>query len=157
MIYFDNSASTYTKPKEVISAVNYGLSHFTANPGRSGHRLSMLGGEKVFEVREKVRDFINADRTENVIFTQSCTDALNMAVLGTVQQGGHIIVSSNAHNSLSRPIFELEKMGLVEVTVVTPKNNELLTADDIIPYIKPNTYLIAVNHVSNVNLEKMKI
>lgn len=151
MIYFDNSASTYIKPKEVLSAVSNGLTQFTANPGRSGHKASMLAGEKVFEVREKVRSFINAEKVENVIFTQNCTDALNLAILGTVQKGGHIICSSNAHNSLSRPIFELKEKGLVDVTVVKPKNNEILTADDILPNIRPNTYLIAVNHVSNVN------
>ena len=151
MIYFDNSASSYIKPKEVINATIHGITSFSANPGRSGHKLSMLCGEKVFEVREKVKRFINAEKVENVIFTQNCTEALNIAVIGTMQKGGHIILSSNAHNSLSRPIFELKKMGLIDVTVVSPSNNELLTIDDIIPNVKPNTYLIAVNHVSNVN------
>lgn len=151
MIYLDNSASTYIKPKDVIKAVMVATSKYTANPGRSGHSLSMLAGEKVYEVREKICGFLNCDKPENVIFTQSCTEALNIAVLGTALKGGHIICSCNDHNSLARPIFELEKQGLVEVTVVNPQKQELLTANDIEPYIKENTYLIAVNHVSNVN------
>lgn len=151
MIYFDNSASTFVKPKEVIKSTIDAMVSYSANPGRSGHMLSLKAGEKVFEVRQQVANFLNAPKVENIIFTQNCTDALNMAVLGTMQKGGHIIVCSNAHNSLSRPIFELEKQGLVNITVVSPQNDKNLCASDIEPHIKPNTYLIAVNYVSNVN------
>lgn len=151
MIYFDNSASTYSKPKEVIKALVEGATRYSANPGRSGHKLSQKTAEKVFDVRNLICEFLNADRPEHIIFTQNCTDALNLGILGTVQAGGHIICSCNDHNSLARPIFELEKRGIVEVTVVTPKHKELLTADDIAPHIKPNTYLVAINAVSNVN------
>ena len=150
MVYFDNSASTFVKPKEVIKATVDATTKFTANPGRSGHKLSTTLAEKIFDVRQKLANFINADKVEHVIFTSGCTEALNIGVLGTLQKGGHIICSSNDHNSLSRPIFELEKQGLVEVSVVTPKNN-ILTAEDIEPHIKPNTYLVAINHISNVN------
>ena len=150
-IYFDNSATTYTKPKEVIKALADGASIYSANPGRSGHKLSQKVAEKVFDVRNMLCEFLNADKPEHIIFTQNCTDALNLGILGTVQQGGHIICSCNDHNSLARPIFELEKRGIVEITVVTPKNRAMLTAQDIEPHIKPNTYLVAINAVSNVN------
>ncbi len=151
MIYFDNSATTYTKPKEVVKAFLDGVTTYSANPGRSGHSLSMLAGEKVFNVRQQLCDFLGSDKPEHIIFTQNCTDALNLGVLGTAVKGGHIILSCDAHNSLSRPIFELEKQGLVEVSIATPKIRGTLTASDISPLIKPNTYLVAVNHVSNVN------
>ncbi len=151
MIYFDNSATTFVKPKEVIKKTLEALTSYCANPGRSGHYLSMLAGNKVFEVRQKIQHFLNADKVENIIFTQNCTDALNLAVLGTAVNGGHIIISSDAHNSLARPIFELEKKGKVSVSVATPKSGQNITAADIEPLIKPNTYLVAVNHASNVN------
>lgn len=151
MIYFDNSATTYLKPKEVYKAFLDGITTYSANPGRSGHEISMQTGEKIFEVRKLVCDFLSADKPEHIIFTQNCTDALNLAVLGTAVQGGHIICSSNDHNSLARPIFELKKRGIVDVTVVNPKQKQPLSASDIEPYIKPNTYLVAINHVSNVN------
>lgn len=151
MIYLDNSASTFIKPKEVIKETLNAINNYSANPGRSGHKLSLKASEKIFDVRKNLCEFLNADKPENVIFTQNCTDALNMAILGTAQKGGHIICSCNDHNSLARPIFELEKNGIIEVTVVTPKIGHMLTAKDIEPHIKPNTYLIAVNHVSNVN------
>lgn len=151
MIYLDNSATTNIKPKVVIKNTITAIQKFSANPGRSGHSLSLKTAEKIFDIRCDVANYINCDKVENVIFTQNCTDALNMAVLGTVQKGGHIICSVNDHNSLIRPIFELERAGLVEVTVVSPQKNSLLTAQDIEPHIKPNTYLVAINHVSNVN------
>ena len=91
MIYFDNSASTYIKPKEVLKETINAISNYTANPGRSGHSLSIKTAEKIYEVRQKVADFFNVPKTENVIFTQSCTEALNLGILGTVQKGGHII------------------------------------------------------------------
>ena len=130
MIYFDNSATTYTKPKEVIKALADGASIYSANPGRSGHKLSQKVAEKVFDVRNMLCEFLNADKPEHIIFTQNCTDALNLGILGTVQQCGHIICSCNDHNSLARPIFELEKRGIVEITVVTPKNRAMLTAQE---------------------------
>jgi len=151
MYYLDNSASTYVKPKEVIKETINAITNYTANPGRSGHKLSLKTSERIFNVRNNICNFINCDRVENVIFTQNCTDALNMAILGTVQPGGHVICTCNDHNSLARPLFELEKKGIIELSVVTPKIGHLLTASDIEPLIKPNTYLIAVNHVSNVN------
>lgn len=151
MIYFDNSATTFVKPKEVIKKTLEAITSYCANPGRSGHYLSLLAGNKVFDVRQKVNQFLNSDKVENVVFTQNCTEALNIAVLGTYVDGGHIIISSDAHNSLARPIFELEKKGKVSVSVATAKNGQNLTASDIEPLIKPNTYLIAINHTSNVN------
>lgn len=151
MIYLDNSASTFIKPKEVTKACIDAINNFSANPGRSGHSLSMLAGEKVFDVRKKVCEFLNAGKPENVVFTQNCTDALNMAVLGTAVKGGHIICSCNDHNSLARPIFELQKQGIVDVSVVKPQYGHMLTAKDIEPLLKPNTYMVALNHVSNVN------
>ena len=92
MIYFDNSATTYTKPKEVIKAFLDGVTTYSANPGRSGHNLSMLAGEKIFNVRQNLCDFLGCDKPEHIIFTQNCTDALNLGVLGTAVNGGHIIL-----------------------------------------------------------------
>lgn len=151
MFYLDNSASTFIKPKEVIKETLNAVHNHSANPGRSGHKLSLKTGEKIFNIRKNICNFFNCSKIENVIFCQNCTDALNMAVLGTVQKGGHVICSCNDHNSLARPLFELKKQGLIELTVVEPKLKHVLTTSDIEPHIKTNTYMVAINHVSNVN------
>ena len=150
MIYFDNSASTYTKPKEVINAVLEGLTKYTANPGRSGHKPSMQTAQKIEEVRDKICKFINA---KNIAFTANCTDALNLAIQGTFVKNGHIICTINDHNATLRPLFELQKKYGLDISVATPKNKGLLTLDDIKPHVKENTYMICVNHMSNVDGE----
>lgn len=151
MIYLDNSATTYPKPQSVVNAVGESFAKFGANPGRSGHSLSIKTAIKIASVRENLANFVNAESPENIIFTSGCTDALNLAILGSVVNGGHIICTSNDHNSTLRPIFELERRGVVEVSVAQPTQNDKLRLADIAPLVKPNTYLICVNHISNVD------
>lgn len=151
MIYLDNSATTYPKPQSVISAIMESFSKFGANSGRSGHSFSNVTAMKIVEVREKLASFVNAESPENVIFTSGCTESLNLAIFGSVINGGHIICTANDHNSMLRPIFELEKQGKVEVSVVNPSQKDRLTLQDILPFVKSNTYMICVNHISNVD------
>lgn len=151
MIYLDNSATTFPKPQSVINAVMESLTKFGANPGRSGHSFSIKTAIKIAEVREKLANFFNAESAENVIFTSGCTQALNLAILGSAKKGGHIICTANDHNSLLRPIFHLEKEYGVEVSVVNPASSDKLTLSDVLPYVKENTYLIALSHISNVD------
>ncbi len=150
MIYLDNSATTYIKPKEVISATLLGLTKYSANPGRSGHKLSMDTALMVEKVRQKVCKFINAPQA---VFTENCTDALNLAILGTFKEGGHVICTVNDHNASVRPLFELQKKFGLEISVASPLNAGIITLDDITKHIQPNTYLICVNHMSNVDGE----
>lgn len=86
MIYLDNSASTFIKPKEVIRAVNDSLIHYTANPGRSGHSASIKTALKIEDVREKLAKHFNAESGQNVIFTHNCSQALNLAILGSAKK-----------------------------------------------------------------------
>ncbi|MEG1752046.1 MAG: aminotransferase class V-fold PLP-dependent enzyme [Clostridia bacterium] len=151
MIYLDNSASTFKKPKEVINAMTNAMNKFSANPGRAGHKLAIDSARAVGEVREKLKNFVNAPKLENVIFTHNCTDSLNLAILGSVLPRSHVICTINEHNSTLRPLFELvDKIG-IEVTVVEPKSNEILTANDILPFVKQNTTHVCVCHISNVD------
>ena len=94
MIYFDNSASTLLKPKNVQRAVLSALTTFSANPGRSGHIEALKSAMEVEKVREKLKKYTNADE---VIFTGGCTHALNLAILGFCREG-HIVCSENEHN-----------------------------------------------------------
>ncbi|MDD4110935.1 MAG: aminotransferase class V-fold PLP-dependent enzyme [Clostridia bacterium] len=157
MIYLDNSATTRKKPQIVIDAVVKGLTILSANPGRSGHIASLKLALAIGEIREKIKDFIGAPQPENIIFTQNCTDSLNLAILGSARKGGHVITTAFEHNSTLRPLFELQKKGIIELTVVKPKNTFEITREDIEPYIKENTYLVTTIHVSNVDGAKSNI
>ena len=151
MIYLDNSATTRIKPKSVINEVIRGLTKLSSNPGRSGHIASLNSAIEVGNVREKISKYFCNDKPENVVFTQNCTDALNLAILGTIKKGGHVITTVFEHNSILRPLNYLKMKGLIELSIVEPKLKNIITKEDIEKEIKTNTYLIATTHISNVD------
>jgi cysteine desulfurase family protein len=150
MIYFDNAATSGFKPAEVVNAVTLCLRKLSANAGRSSHKLSIEALKLITDTREQARAFFGVGCTENVIFTKNCTEALNIAILGTVKEGGEIIITSNEHNSVIRPCYELEKRKMIKVKIAHPGEDGCVTAQTIEKLITKDTYLVCVNHVSNV-------
>ena len=151
MIYLDNSASTFIKPKEVQRAVMDSLIYYTANPGRSGHDASIKTALKIEETREIIASHFNSSSGQNVIFTKNCTEALNLAILGSAKDGGHVICTENEHNSVLRPLEYLKSQGKIEYSIAFQTNKGGISLEDIKKEIKPNTYMIICNHISNVN------
>lgn len=149
MIYFDNAATTNIKPRGVYEAVNFALKHYSANPGRSGHKLSLKASQMIFETREKLANFFNAGSFENVVFTQNCTMSLNLCMRGLFKSGDRIIISDVEHNSVFRTAYYLHKKG-VEVDVFDVDNNDKKTLKNINKLIKSNTKGIVCTHGSNV-------
>lgn len=149
MIYFDNAATSYPKPKEVGQAMLYFLEKVGASPGRSGHRLSIEAGRILYQTRESFAELFNVDDPLRIIFTLNVTEALNLVLKGLLRPGDQVITSSMEHNSVMRPLRELEKRG-VEVKVVYCSPEGLLDPQDIEKSIKKNTKLIVLNHGSNV-------
>ena len=147
MIYFDNSASTLLKPKNVQRAVLSALTTFSANPGRSGHIEALKSAMEVEKVREKLKKYTNADE---VIFTGGCTHALNLAILGFCREG-HIVCSENEHNSVLRPLEHLKENYNVTYSVAKQANKKGITWQDIEKEIRNDTKLVICNHISNVN------
>ena len=94
MINFDNSATTYPKPADVMKAVMLAMKKYGGNPGRSGHKLSIETAEAIYSTRKRAAGFFGS-QTENVVFTFNCTHALNTAIKGVVPSKGHIIISSS--------------------------------------------------------------
>ena len=146
MIYFDNAATTMIKPTSVVKASSYALENLCANAGRGSHSASVKAAQILFEARKAVETLVGAD---DVIFGLNCTDALNTAIFGTARHG-HVITTAYEHNSVLRPLRELEKRGVIEFSVVPPDSNGIINPREIERAIRPNTYLIAVNHISNV-------
>ncbi len=150
MIYFDNSASSFIKPKSVQKAVMNALSLYTANPGRSGHKMAMKTAMEIEEVRETVARHVGTT-PEKIIFTGGCTDALNLAILGT-HKSGHVVCTCNEHNSVLRPLEHLRLCDPNFSYTVAQQSGKLGTTwSDIEKCLKEDTYLVIVNHISNVN------
>ena len=148
MIYFDNAATTWPKPESVINAVAESLKHSSANPGRSGHKMSISASEKIFSIREEIAAFFGISNPCNVIFTMNSTHALNIVINGVLEKGDHVICTQMDHNSVLRPIFT--RQDEVEISVAKADSEGYVDSGEIKKLIKPNTKLIAVTHASNV-------
>ena len=106
---------------------------------------------KIYEVREQLKVFFGIDKAENVIFTSNCTEALNYAILGSAKKNGHIIITSNEHNSVYRPVNYLKEHCGVEFSIVNTNQDGIISAIDVEKHIRSSTYLVICNHISNVN------
>jgi len=148
-IYFDNAATSWPKPEAMIEAMVDFNAHVGANPGRSGHRLSIEAGRIVFNARENIASLLGADDPHSVIFTRNATEGLNTIVRGFLRTGDHVITSSMEHNSVMRPLRALEREG-VELSVVQCSGIGDISPDDIAAVIKKNTRMIVITHASNV-------
>ena len=151
MIYLDNASTTNKKPLSVKFALQKAVNKkYCANPGRSSHKLSINAGNVVFETRQLLCDFFGAKSAQNVILTSGCTEALNLAIFGTLKKGGHIVYTTNEHNSTARPIEFLKSKKLIKATLVKTDETGETRPVDIEKAINEKTYLVIVNHTSNV-------
>ena len=151
MIYFDNSATNRFIPYQVLRAVRRELKYPT-NSGRSGHNDSISASMRLHETREEVKRLLNNEKCQ-VVFTKNCTEALNLAILGTLKEGRHVVTSCMEHNSVLRPLFELSRRGLISLTVIEPKEKSV-SPNDLKKAINKDTYLLAITGASNVNGKK---
>ncbi|MCI5514933.1 MAG: aminotransferase class V-fold PLP-dependent enzyme [Oscillospiraceae bacterium] len=148
MIYFDNSATTYPKPKEVLTKTYVAMQNLSFNSGRGGYAQSLAAAERIFEVREKIGSMFSFP-PENVVFTKNCTEALNIAIKGSVNRGDHIVISSLEHNSVSRVVQKLTDDGYAQYDVANFSYDDSETVRNFADKIKSNTTLVVCMHSSN--------
>lgn len=148
-IYFDNAATSWPKPEAMINAMADFNAYVGANPGRSGHRLSIEAGRVIFNARETIASLLGAEDPLSVIFTRNATEGMNIVVRGLLCPGDHVVTSSMEHNSVMRPLRAMESEG-VELSVVPCSTTGDISPDDIAAGIRENTRMIIVTHASNV-------
>ncbi|BCS54323.1 aminotransferase class V-fold PLP-dependent enzyme [Geobacter sp. SVR] len=149
-LYLDNAATSFPKPESVYQAVMQTMREVGASAGRGGHRRSLEAGRLLFRAREAVARLLSARDSSRVIFTHSATEALNLALRGTLAAGDHVVTTAMEHNSLLRPLYLLRGQG-VELTIVNAGSDGLVDPADVRRAVRPNTRLVAVGHVSNVS------
>lgn len=150
MIYLDNAATSFPKPRQVLRAMTGVMEKFGANPGRGGHRLSLQAGRVVEACREAAATLLGVRSPERVIFTRCCTESLNLAILGSVHPGDEVICSHGEHNAVMRVLARLVNRGDITVKVLQPDERGLLTPDTLRAAISPRTRLVVLCHASNV-------
>lgn len=148
MIYFDNAATTYPKPSLVLASAVLAMKKYSFNSGRGGYKESIKAGEMIYTVREKVASMFGFE-PQNVAFTKNCTEALNMAIKGSVKSGDHIIISSLEHNSVSRVAEKLFDDGIIDYDIAKYSYNDDETVANFENLIKSNTTLVVCMHSSN--------
>ena len=150
MIYLDNAATTFPKPVQVNRAVQTALQKYGANPGRSGHRMSMEAADEVFRCRSAITKLFHAPGEECVIFTLNCTQASNIVLKGLLKPGDHVVVSSLEHNAVMRPLQVLVNRGVTYTQAqIYPGDNDA-TVNAFRNALNAKTRLIICMHASNV-------
>lgn len=156
MIYFDNAATTMQKPKQVVEAVTRALCSM-GNAGRGAHNASMDASRMLFDTRKKLAMLFGGTNPAQIVFTSNSTESLNIALKGLLNPQDHVITTQLEHNSVLRPLYELENTG-VELTILKSDEKGRICYEDFEKQIKENTKMIVCTHGSNLtgNLTDIK-
>lgn len=146
----DNAATSWPKPPGVAEAMTNFMNNIGANPGRSGHRLSVEAGRIVNDARDNVAELFNVEDPLRVIFGSNATDGLNLGIRGILRKGDHVITSSMEHNSVMRPLRDLEEQGIISMSVIQCSSVGSLDPMAVEEAITKHTRLIVINHASNI-------
>jgi cysteine desulfurase family protein len=147
--YLDNAATSWPKPEEVYRAMDRFSREVGGSPGRSAHRRSVAAARIVLAARENTARLLGVSDPMRVVFTKNATEALNLAMLGLLSPGDHVVTSSVEHNSVMRPLRFLEAGG-VEVTAVRCSPRGELDPADVAAAVRTNTKAVFLTHASNV-------
>lgn len=148
MIYFDNAATTLRKPDCVIEAVVEAMQSF-GNSGRGVHGGALSASRIIYDARAALAQLFGAESPERIAFTANSTQALNTAIKGVLNPGDHVITTALEHNSVLRPLYELEDKG-VELTILPADSLGNIRYEDFEREIRPNTKAIVTTHGSNL-------
>lgn len=149
LVYLDNAATTHPKPPQVVAAVRACLDQ-SLTVARSTHIAPFRGDEVLRRCRAKLARFFNAQRPEEMVFTYSATDGLNIALNGFIKPGGHVIVSPLEHHSVMRPLHHMRERLGVKWNELPAGADGVVDPDDIARLVRQDTCLIVINWVSNV-------
>lgn len=157
-IYLDNAATSFPKAPGVVEAVSRYMGEVGASPGRGGYAESREGAEGIASARRRIAELVNLDDPGRVVFTLNCSDALNLAIRGAVRQrrlsepgrAVHLVATAMDHNSVLRPLNELEREG-VRWTCVPADAEGIVSAGDVRAAIEDDTLMVCTLHASNVS------
>ena len=148
MIYLDNAATTIHKPPEVAEVVKQAI--LTAgHAARGAHSVSLSASRTVFETRQKLAQLFSCPRPDHVVFTMNSTEALNIAIYGLLSPGDHVISTDLEHNSVLRPLYDLQTRG-VFVDFVSADRRGNVRYEDFEALFRENTKLVVCTHASNL-------
>ena len=151
LIYFDNGATTL-KPQCVIDEITNYYENYSANAHRGDYDISRKVDELYEETRDDVKDFINASRREEIIFTKGTTESMNMIIFGFMknylQKDDEVLITKTEHASNVLPWYTLEKEIGIKVKFIPLEDYEV-TIDNVKKSINDKTKVISLAWVTN--------
>lgn len=148
-LYLDNAATSFPKPESVCAAVDHALRHAAANPGRGGYRLSMDAGRIVLAARDAAARLVGMPDPARIVFVANATEAINLALFGSLVPGDRVVTTSMEHNAVVRPLRALADRG-VEVVRVAAGRDGFVSPAELRRACVPGTRMLAMTHCSNV-------
>lgn len=149
-IYLDNAATTAQKPAVVAEAMTTILTGEYGNPSRGAHGYSLAGYRVAEKARNQLKELFKADKRYEVAFTNNATVALNEVLKGLIQTGDHVITTAWEHNSVLRPLYQLEAQGASFDVVSSEVLTGRLNYQEFAEKLRPETKAVICNHASNV-------
>ena len=151
LIYLDNAATTYPKPKEVLDFMFNFYRDKGINPGRSSYDASWEVEDMVYETRQALMKFFNGGTVpDRLVFSYNASDSLNIAIQGILKNGDHAICTTLEHNSVLRPLYVLSQKKQIKVDYIPFGDQGYVDPDNFKAMITNKTRLVVVNHGSNV-------
>ncbi|MCU0608178.1 MAG: aminotransferase class V-fold PLP-dependent enzyme [Chitinispirillaceae bacterium] len=150
MLYLDNAATSFTKPKQVYEAMDRFMRTIGASAGRSAYKSAVAADRIVFDTRESLAKLFTIKDAARIVFTQNATDALNTALLGSIRPGQRVLVSSFEHNSVMRPLRFLRQERDISVEMVLPGTDGMFDLDKWEAALQTHADFVVVNHGSNI-------
>lgn len=153
LIYLDNGATTL-KPKRVVNKMVDYYEKYTSNIHRGDYNNAIKTNEEYDNVRNIVKDFINAEDPNEIVYTSGTTESLNLAVFGffknKLSEGDEVLISKAEHASNVLPWLALEKEKKIKVKYIPLDENYELTLDNLESSLTDKTKVISIAHISNV-------
>ena len=155
LIYFDNAATSFPKPRSVIEETVRCMTEYGGNAGRGTHALARAAAEKIYECRTVAAKHFGVDDPVRVLFTLNTTIALNTVLKGLLREGDHVLLSDLEHNAVLRPLARLEKEGRISVDlfpslVGDPRRNAVRICAGIAKRLRKETKMVVCTHASNL-------
>ena len=149
MIYLDNAATTMHKPPCVTDAMIQALSSL-GNASRGAHEGALQSNRLIYRARRTLADFFGCPESEKVIFTSNSTEALNIAIQGTLRKGDHVITTVLEHNSVLRPLYRMEQERGITLDFAPADAKGCLDYEQLAHLIRKDTRAIVCTHASNL-------
>lgn len=150
LIYLDNAATSFPKPREILEAMLGRYIELGVSPGRGSYDLATQAAAVVEETRGKVARFFGAPERDRVVFAANATDALNLAFHGLLRPGDHVVATRLEHNSVLRPLWHFRERDWITYSLVPFDGQGFVDPDEFARHIRSNTRLAVLNHASNV-------